>query len=291
MGYRSFLAIFISALFLAFSGSELGGSPSYSSPFTPIPAPTLPPTPQESIIPAPSRLLFDEGSILDQKSREVMEDLLTEHERLTGQKVMVAVLKDLPGRDLQEWTHRLFIAWKTDSGAQSDGILAIVPERAEARIEVGYGLESELTDADADGILTEIVIPKLKNKRVKEALLQGIYSIFESLNSPLIQSGKADELLESEGLQDSLSPDPESNTGGWIALFVLGLLALFSVLYQLLSREALFDGEDWHRPRPWPFHALRHLMLKVKRFQKKRDPNSGLADLGESEISDKRKVD
>ena len=119
------------------------------------------------------------------------------HDRLTGEQFLIGIFKSLENQDLNEQTHRVFLSWKVGQRGQDNGVLlALYLARPKARIETGVGLASILTDSVAAEIASGIRIDQSNDKSFAEA----IYRILDVLGSPLIQSGKADQLLRSGGL-------------------------------------------------------------------------------------------
>jgi uncharacterized membrane protein YgcG len=119
-------------------------------------------------------------------------------------------------------------------------LFAIFPNTQEAQIEVGYGLESVITEEVSKKILGESVFPELKGHQVDAATLQGIYAILEELNSPLVQSGEANELLRKKGIDASILIEPAPSLSHvWIAGLILGLVCLAWAFYYLKKRSVV----------------------------------------------------
>lgn len=207
--------------------------------------------------PPPKTYVLDEPEITSPEVRYALQTLLSEHAHLTGEQVVFAVFKSLDGEDLVEWTNRIFAEWKIGAQGKDNGVLlALYWNDRKARIEVGYGLEPLLTDAKAKRILTEALIPELKRQQPDRGLTLAAWEILRVLGSPLIQSGKAEQILREGGFQGDFvrQNPPIGSTGGgtvWVVLILFVGFALFIIVTHLLTaRDAHFTSRGWYRPNP-----------------------------------------
>jgi uncharacterized protein len=97
--------------------------------------------------------------------------------------VVVVVLNNLRGNDLEEYSNKLARHWGIGQKGKNNGVLLIfaIKER-KVRIEVGYGLESKLTDAKSKDILRTYVVPKLRRGDFDAAARDGTGYIINALN-------------------------------------------------------------------------------------------------------------
>ncbi len=228
----------------------------------------------ENLPPRPYYYVSDEEKILTPHTLHAAEALLVEHDRLTGEQFMVALIKNLNQENLTDRSHQIFTHWQMGNTGQNNGmLLTVFYENQQAYLEVGFGLEDKLTDTKTKPILSTFVIPELKKNDPNTAIVIGIYHLLEALDSPLIQSGKAAEILHQDGLRHLLrNKDEVSYTytwKEWVTLFTLGITLLIIVLSQILSREAQFTRRGWYRHHPWKLflNRLRHHKKLKKQSQ------------------------
>jgi uncharacterized protein len=207
--------------------------------------------PQKSIPPAPQYYVLDQPHLLNAQATRALQALLIEHDRVTGEQFVVAIFDSLDGEDLNDFTNRVFQAWQIGQSEKDNGVLlAIFNKEHQARIEVGYGLEPELTDAKSSRILRDYLVPGMKAGQPDEAVTQSALQILQALDSPLIQNGRAQQILRSGGvLRTDIRSAPMQN--GWIVWLVLGLILMTIVSHIMSSAEAHFTRSGWYRPRPW----------------------------------------
>jgi uncharacterized protein len=202
----------------------------------------------------PYYYLLDEPHVLSQNALRAVETLLVEHDRVSGEQVLIAIFQSLGDEDMVDYTNRVFQQWKIGKRGKDNGVLlALFWNEHKARIEVGYGLEDVLTDAKSSGILSDILIPELKNSNPDRAISLSALEILRTLNSPLIQNGKAEQILKSGGFQGDWKPQevyvPRSS--GALIWLILGFIVLSIVLRAITGAEAHFTRSGWVRHNPW----------------------------------------
>jgi uncharacterized protein len=208
----------------------------------------------KSIPAAPFYYVLDEPHVLSQNALRSVETLLIEHDRVAGEQVLVAIFQSLGDEDLVDYTNRVFQQWKIGKRGKDNGVLlALFWNNHKARIEVGYGLEGLLTDAKSSGILSDILLPELKNSNPDRAVSLAALEILRTLGSPLIQNGKAEQILKSGGFQGDWKPQEVyvPRTGGLAVWLFLGFIILSIVLRTITGAEAHFTRAGWVRHNPW----------------------------------------
>jgi uncharacterized protein len=209
-------------------------------------------SPNKQIPPPPTYYVLDEPHLLDEQATRALQALLIEHDRTTGEQIVVAIFNSLEGEDLNDFTNRVFQKWEIGQREQDNGVLlAIFNQDHKARIEVGYGLEPQLTDAKSSRILRDYLIPGMKAGEPKEAITQSALQILQAIDSPLVQNGRAQQILRSGGVLRQEINSTQPIKGGWIVWLFLGLVLMIIVTHIISSAEATFTSAGWYRPRPW----------------------------------------
>jgi uncharacterized protein len=89
-----------------------------------------------------------------------LEDLETRK----GSQLAVLIVPTTQPETIEQFSLRVAEAWKVGRKKIDDGaILVVAKNDRKLRIEVGYGLEGSLTDATANRIINEIIVPKFRN--------------------------------------------------------------------------------------------------------------------------------
>ena len=88
---------------------------------------------------------------------------LAGHERATGNQLVVVTLPDLQGYDIATFSNLLARQWGVGQKGKNNGVLLVVAKKErKMRIEVGYGLEGQLTDAISANIIHGVMTPAFK---------------------------------------------------------------------------------------------------------------------------------
>lgn len=200
--------------------------------------------------PAPRYHVLDEPKVLTPSVLQALQSLLAEHERVSGEQIVVALFQSLGDEDVVDHTNKVYSAWGIGQRGKNNGaLLALYWNERKMRIEVGYGLEPLLTDAKSSAILNDILRPELRAGQVDRAISLATLEILRVIESPLVETGKAREILRSGGLHGSWEPT-QSSSPSTLGLLV-GLILLIAVIYMISSAEAHYTGEGWYKPRPW----------------------------------------
>ncbi len=113
--------------------------------------------------PALSGRIVDQAGLIDTPTRERLETLLAQHEAKTSDQVVVATVQSLNGTSVEDYANQLFRHWKLGQAKTNNGVLLLVaPNERRVRIEVGYGLEGQLTDAISSMIIQAAITPKFR---------------------------------------------------------------------------------------------------------------------------------
>ncbi|SHF23993.1 uncharacterized protein SAMN02745148_02141 [Modicisalibacter ilicicola DSM 19980] len=136
--------------------------------------------------------VVDQAELLDQQTESRLTEMLKAHEQGTTEQVVVVTLASLQGYAIEEYGYQLGRHWGIGQEGEDNGALLIVaPEERKVRIEVGYGLEGRLTDAQSSVIINQILTPAFRQGDYAEGIVQGTEAMIQVLGG--------DPLAEPEG--------------------------------------------------------------------------------------------
>jgi uncharacterized protein len=105
----------------------------------------------------------DTAGLLTSGQKQVLENILTQHEQQTSHQFILLTIPSLEGENLESYSIRVAEKWKIGRKNLDNGLIMLIArDDHEIRIEVGYGLESVITDAFAGDIIREIIVPAFK---------------------------------------------------------------------------------------------------------------------------------
>lgn len=151
------------------------------------------------------------------------------YDRRTGHQVLVYIGTTTGDVALEDYTINAFTAWKVGRKGLDDGlVLFVFPQDRKLRIEVGYGLESSVTDAAASEIIRNVITPSIKAGDNDTAITNGVAQILA-----LIDGSPAPEMsgvpVQPLGDNGSGSSDVSVSPAGLIiiGIIMLGFIFLF----------------------------------------------------------------
>ncbi|HEX7815762.1 TPM domain-containing protein [Dyella sp.] len=149
----------------------------------------------------------------------VLEQKLAAEEARSGDQVVVLTVPDLKGRDIESFSNDTFHRWRLGHKGVDNGVLIVLAiNDRRARIEVGYGLEGDLTDATTAMILRDHMHPFFTRGDYARGVNEGVDAVL-------------DVLAHAEPVA---TPEPHeqhtSNVPGWVAVFAFVLTLIFALM-------------------------------------------------------------
>jgi uncharacterized protein len=161
---------------------------------------------------------------LTAQQQSTLEEKLAAFEARKGAQVAILILPTTQPEDIAQFGVRLLESWKLGRKGVDDGAALIVAKNDRAvRIEVQYGLEGVLTDATANRIIEDTIVPLFRQGDFFGGINTGIDQMLKVIDGePLPAPDQKWKGRESEGL-----PWP---------FLVFGALMLTNVLRPLVGR-------------------------------------------------------
>lgn len=102
----------------------------------------------------------DFAGMLTAEQRQSLETKINSFEKETSNELSVVTVPDLGGDAIENFAEKLFKDWGIGKNKKDNGILLLIArDDRQMRIEVGYGLEGALTDAQSFWIIQNILKP------------------------------------------------------------------------------------------------------------------------------------
>ena len=172
--------------------------------------------------PALTGRVVDDAGILSTSTKSELDAMLAQHERSTSEQVAVVTLDSLQGHSIEDYGYQLGRYWGIGQKGKNNGaILIVAPHERKTRIEVGYGLEGQLTDAISRVIIEEKILPQFRNGDFNAGVLDGTAAILRALGDDAAAN------LHSES-EPVAQPAPQYDLGPFAA--GLGLWVLFAMM-------------------------------------------------------------
>ncbi len=181
----------------------------------------------------------DRGGVLKPEQERALESQLEALHKASSNEIAVLVLRELGGQPIERVALEAGREWKVGAQGKNNGVvLAIALAERKVRIEVGSGLEGELTDAKAGRIIREVITPRFKRGDYYGGLRDGVAAIGSVLSGEPLPNKRG-------------APNEQALVG--LFMFVVMIL----VLAAMLSRRGGHGGGS--SPVPWILlaHAMR----------------------------------
>jgi len=112
-------------------------------------------------------------------------------EEREGHQVLVYIDKTTGGYPIEDYAVKAFAAWKVGRKGLDDGlVLFIMSADRKIRIEVGYGLEDKVTDAQSSQVIDNILVPRLKTGEQDAAVPEAVNTLLAYITG--VRSDEAD---------------------------------------------------------------------------------------------------
>lgn len=158
--------------------------------------------------------VVDEADVLNPAQERALVQRLTELNAEGGHQIAVATVGTLDGEDVADFANKMFRYWRLGDAKRNDGVLLLVaPNERKNKIEVGYGLEGVLTDAESSRINRTEILSRFKQGDLPGGIAAGVEAIGAVVNAPAAQQALA-----------APAPKRSSQSGGCWVWWLLGLL-------------------------------------------------------------------
>src|SRR4051812_36426503 len=163
--------------------------------------------------------VVDDAGVLSDDTKARLTGILAQLEQKTGDQVVVATLKSLQGQDIATYGYQLGRAWGIGQKGKNNGaILIVVPSEHKVRIEVGYGLEGDLTDAASRVIIENAILPQFRSGNYDSGVEAGAVEIVRLLGGNAVDLSK-----------EPAPPPPEHHEKGGVPWVIIAVILIWII--------------------------------------------------------------
>jgi len=171
----------------------------------------------------------DYAHIFTASETQELNEYLYTIDRQSDLQIAVLTIPSLEGESIEDYSIRVAEKWQIgQKGKDSGVILVIAAQDRKLRIEVGYGLEDRITDAQSSSLIRSVIAPHFKQQEYGKGVLLGV----KNLAGLALQ----DESLISEAVKESEQHDDS---------FIPLPLIIFLVIIFLLGARFMPGGLFW----------------------------------------------
>ena len=204
------------------------------------------PSADAAVLPKPSQreYIVDTAGIVSAEDCAQIEKIGEDLREKTKAEIVVVTVATLDGTDIESYANELFRSWGIGDAKQSNGVLLLIAkDDRKFRIEVGYGLEGEITDGRAGEILDKMK-PYFRDEKYSE----GVLNAYQKLAAYAYRAaGVAPGADVNETLEDASTHEEEPSILMNVLIFflaIIGMILLGVILNWLLGilNQALGPG-------------------------------------------------
>ncbi len=128
--------------------------------------------------------VVDNADVLSPITEEILTNQLAELEEKNSTQLVVVTLPNLQGVTIEDYGYQLGRFWGIGLREKDNGALLIIaPNDRAVRIEVGYGLEGDLTDAASRMIIEHKILPHFRLGDFDKGVSEGVNGIISTISS------------------------------------------------------------------------------------------------------------
>lgn len=178
-------------------------------------------------VPSLSGPVVDKAGILSRNEFNKIENFLLDLNNRSQIQIAVLIVPSLEGESIEDYSMQVAEKWKLgDKEKDSGALLLVAVKDKKLRIEVGYGLEENLTDSRSGQIIRNFIAPQFRSGNYGEGIYDGIKAM-------------AAYASEDESLLKEIAVSDEDDEGGFPHIL------LFLIFAYLMISKFLPGGLFW----------------------------------------------
>jgi uncharacterized protein len=174
--------------------------------------------------------LVDLAHLVDIDSAQDLERILQNEREHGGPQIAILTIPSLEGEAIEQFSIRVTDKWKLGTAKKDDGILIVIAKNdRRLRIEVGQGLEGNITDVQSSRVINEILVPSLRRGELGPGLLMACRVLTRLARGETVPLKEAPSVVKRRG-------------------FFPGYIILFFLMMMFIGRmQRRFGGSAYRR--------------------------------------------
>jgi len=138
---------------------------------------------------SPTGFVNDYAKMMSDGAKTQMETKLVQFEKDTSSEISLVTIDSLKGDTIENFAVKLFEEWGIGKKNKDNGVLLLISkEDRQIRIEVGYGLEGALTDAQSYWIIQNIIRPAFQAENYDQGISDAVDKIIAATKGEYVPS-------------------------------------------------------------------------------------------------------
>ncbi len=183
--------------------------------------------------------IVDEANLLSAADKAEILTMLRDLEGKSSDQVVVYTTNSLQGYEIEDIGYRLGRFWKIGQGDINNGIILIVAHKdRKVRIEVGRGLEGQMTDLLSGTIIRNGILPAFRRGDFAGGVKAGVRDIKDVLLGDTAEVEKRARSIK-----------PRQAATDWTPLIFIGLFIAFFIFVSIQERRQAALPSNMQRRR------------------------------------------
>jgi len=178
----------------------------------------------------------DFANVISDTAEKDITQKIEAHDKKTTNQIAVATVKTTQPEEIEQYSIRMAEQWKPGTKEKDNGVIMLFAiDDRKMRIEVGRGLEGDLTDIESRHILDDTIRPEFRNGNYDAGITKGVEAVILAIDTP-------------EASASGAGTGTTSNNDA--VVLAVALLGVVLVLFLLaISELTPFGGEGDKRVR------------------------------------------
>ncbi len=146
-------------------------------------------------IPKLDGYVIDKANLLSEAEERQLENYLRTSEQKTSAQIALLTIPSLEGESIEDYSMRVVEKWQLGQKDRDNGVLLLIAlEEKKIRFEVGYGLESILTDLKSGYIIRNVISDEFRRGNLYGGISKGLSSVSNLISGEYVISAEELEL-------------------------------------------------------------------------------------------------
>ncbi len=138
--------------------------------------------------------IVDQTNTLIPSQISILSKTIAAERTASSNQIAVLMVSSLEGQSIEDFSIAVARSWGIGTKEKSNGVLLVIAkDDRKIRIEVGYGLEGALTDAQAGRIIKNDITPDFKKGDYYGGISSGVTKIIQSIHGEYVSSYTASD--------------------------------------------------------------------------------------------------
>ena len=143
---------------------------------------------QDIKIPPLRSPVMDEAHLMHPAQKRKLEEMIYQLYQSKGPQVTVLTVKDLQGYAIEDFSIRVAEKWQLGFKKEGNGLLLLISkDDRKVRIEVGQGIEGEITDFESNQMIQNYLTPSFRKNDYYTGIAQVILTVAQKFEINLGQ--------------------------------------------------------------------------------------------------------